>query len=249
MSEPLAAGRLDTYSKRARLAPAMLVILPVELGFIPWFGLHQLPFVFVAVLAGAGITILFAEIVRDLGKRHENDLFRTWGGSPTLDLLRHRGNLGNPQTRLRYHQSLSQLIPGASIPTPESELDNPQRADETYESCVHFLREQTRNRSDFPLVFAENASYGFRRNMFGLRKIGTASAFLGLALSASALGSLWNTNGRWEVAAIVGLANAGLVVFWATWVTPNWVRRSAIAYAERLIGACELLTKQHSKRR
>jgi hypothetical protein len=86
--------------------------------------------------------------------------------------------------------------------------------------------------------------------MFGLRKIGTVSAFLGLALSASALGSFWNTsNGRWEVAAIVGLVNAGFVVFWAIFVTPNWVRRSAVAYAERLMGTCELLTKQHSDRR
>ena len=45
------------------------------------------------------------------------------------------------------------------------------------------LREATRDTSRFPLVFAENANYGFRRNLWGLRPIGTGVAVVLLLFS------------------------------------------------------------------
>ena len=48
----------------------------------------------------------------------------------------------------------------------------------TYDSAARWLRKATRDRRQFNLVFTENVSYGFRRNLFGVRWIGGLVALL-----------------------------------------------------------------------
>ena len=67
---------------------------------------------------------------------------------------------------------------GYPLPTQQEEEACPAWADTKYEEAVTALREATRDTSRFPLVFAENANYGFRRNLWGLRPIGTTIAVL-----------------------------------------------------------------------
>ena len=64
----------------------------------------------------------------------------------------------------------------ATLFLPRKRVADPEWADTKYEEVVTSLREATRDTSRFPLVFAENANYGFRRNLWGLRPIGTAVA-------------------------------------------------------------------------
>src|SRR5205814_9836356 len=125
--------------------------------------------------------LVLAQFTRDAGKRVEPELFALWGGSPTTRLLRHR-DASNRTTLERWHGRLRMLMETVRIPTQAEEAADPQGADQVYQSCVAFLKERTRDHSKFALVFAENCSYGFRRNTWGLRRIGISSTLVGMVV-------------------------------------------------------------------
>ena len=143
------------------------------------------------------------------------------------------------------------------LPTEQEEEACPERADAKYGEAVTSLREATRDRARFPLVFAENANYGFRRNLWGLKPIG-ASIAVALALVSWAL-LLLTVWGRpwpdpwWDVFAnpdsvavirlVVAGANTMFAVFWLFWVKPSWVKVVANAYAKQLMEAVQTLRR------
>ena len=121
---------------------------------------------------------------RDAGKAKEPGLFTRWGGAPATRLLRHRSSANRVLLRRRHHK-LRGLLPDVHIPTVEEEVADPARADETYEACVQFLRDSTRPREQFPMVFQANCEYGFRRNFWGMKPLGVALA-VGSAVAIAA---------------------------------------------------------------
>ena len=75
---------LDTYTRRARLQPALLAALPIGVAVLAWFpkGFTEWG-VFAGLLTSAGVTALLARLARIRGKRLESKLFVLWGGKPT----------------------------------------------------------------------------------------------------------------------------------------------------------------------
>lgn len=72
---------LDPYSRRARLQPALLAILPLALALLAWYPSEARTLGFVwAIVVSAGGTALLAQIARERGKRLEKELFDSWGG-------------------------------------------------------------------------------------------------------------------------------------------------------------------------
>ena len=67
---------------------------------------------------------------------------------------------------------------GYPLPDHQDEETCSAWADTKYEEVVRSLREATRDTSRFPLVFAENVNYGYRRNLWGLRPFGTPIAVI-----------------------------------------------------------------------
>ncbi len=240
----LLADVTDSYARRARLMPVLLVVLPVGLALAAWFPEERAGWGVLAGLAAAGgLVALFAEVGRDRGKKKERELFQRWSGTPTTRLLRHGDGALNPVTRSRYHRQLAALIPHLALPTADDERADPTAADQVYDSCVHFLRERTRDRARFALVFAENVSYGFRRNLWAMRAAGLTLAVLGTALCAMRVGLDWRgTSTVLPVPAGALLANAALLALWLLRITPAWVRIPADGYAERLLAACDILS-------
>ena len=233
---------MDPYVRGARLQPALLVALPVALGVLCWFPDAS---VFAGTLWGlvawCGGTALIAQVARDAGKRKETDLYARWGGKPTTRLLRHNDS-DNPVLLQRRHDKLRRLLPDTRIPTAEEEVADPVRADQSYDACIHFLRNSTRSRERFPLVFQANCDYGFRRNLWGMKPLGATLAIA----SALAIGARLYL----DVHLDIGLEPARLVsagvtlvlgVGWLFWFTASWVQLTADAYAERLLGALEEL--------
>ena len=144
---------------------------------------------------------------------------------------------------------------GSPLPTREEEETCPAQADTRYEEVVTSLREATRDRDRFPLVFAELANYGFRRNLWGLRPIG-ASVAVALALVSwtSLLLTIWGRpwpDPWWNILAApdstavirlaVASANTIFAVFWTFWVRPSWIKTVADAYAMRLMESVQTL--------
>src|SRR5258708_1403854 len=158
----------DHYSFRARLQPALLTLLPAALGVFAWTGPGEKWVSALWTLFGtAGGTYFLAMVARNRGKQIEPALWRSWGGAPTTQLLRHSGS-ANPVMRERWHKYLSRLL-SKSFPTPEDETGDPVSADNLYAAGVKILIDKTRDTKAYPLVYKENVQYGFCRNLYAMR--------------------------------------------------------------------------------
>lgn len=232
---------LDTYTRRARLKPALIVIFPFVLSVLFFFP-NELTLLSILVSLGlfCGGTAVLAQTGRDLGKQKEPDLFSTWeGGKPTTCLLRHR-TATNKIMLERQHRKLQSLLPDLKIPSASEEADAPELADETYEACVAFLRSSTRDKEKFSLVFEENCNYGFRRNLWGMKPIGVSTSIFGLLVSVWAIARNYLAgNSISSLSLITGIASLILLSLWLVLFTPSWVKVTADAYARQLVESCE----------
>lgn len=234
---------LDAYTFRARLQPALIAAAPLPIALATaypggpdwWTPLWTL-------LVTSGATALLAELARDRGKRREEALFRRWGGKPTTLRLRHR-NAKNAALVQRYHRKLMELRPDLCLPDANEETARPLEADERYDAAAALLREETRDRHRFPLVFEELCSYGFRRNLWGLKPLGLAAVALALSLTGAAFAA--HLRGMTEVALPPVLAGIGLHLLlslvWVFRITPDWPKPAAYSYADALLAAIERL--------
>jgi hypothetical protein len=234
---------VDKYTYQARLMPTLVAFAPLGFAFGVWSvqetALWKL---FIALFASLGFATILAQLGRDLGKRKELSLFNQWGGKPTTRLLSHRFSRLDQLTLKRYHAKLRATIPDLKIPEQKDEMQNPTDALKIYESCALFLRERTRDRKNFPLVFSENVNYGFRRNLWAWKPFGISFALIGLTSCVLFLVFRWH-GVRFELlfAAGTGALSAALLLLWVFVFKPSWVCIAAEAYADRLIGSLDSL--------
>ena len=228
----------DTYSLQARLFPALLALLPGAIGVFAWTGPADRGLLWLwTVIGTAGGTYLLAALARNSGKQLEPKLWESWGGAPTTQLLRHTGG-ANAVMRQRWHDGLSKLV-GKAFPTAEQEAADPVAADICYVAGVTHLINHTRDVKKFPLLFKENISYGFCRNLYGLRRVGITLSIVGLVLSAIAIA--FAIRGGTSVG-ISGACAALCVLFLFIWVFrvhPSLIRTPAFGYADRLMECIE----------
>ena len=234
---------LDEYTRNARLKPAFLVILPIALTLaVLGFKQSATEGTLFGLASSLGFTFLLSQLVRDSGKARELWLFEKWGGKPSIAMLRHSDPRLNVNTRGRYHKRLSAMLPEAILPSAEQEKANPAEADASYASCGDYLLSKTRDKDRFQLLFQENVSYGFRRNLWAMKPAGVAISILSLvalafvtSLEARANAVPWFAN--MTAIAIVSL----LLTWWVLRITPGWVKIVADAYAVRLLASIDEL--------
>jgi hypothetical protein len=239
----------DPYNRRARLFPGITITLPISILAVvlvttkpAWWS------AVVLVLGASGVSYLGAQLVRTAGKGKEQALWDSWGGAPTTQALRFTG-ASNPGQVQRRHKQLVQLFPDLSMPDESAESADPGQADQDYKTAINALIERTRDASDFPRVFDELCQYGFRRNLWGCRKVGLWISALGLAITVT-LGALTLANVINASLLGIGLSAAIdilLLIVLIFIVQKAWVRQAADAYADRLLGSLEILTKAKAK--
>lgn len=242
---------LDPYERKARLAPALLALVPAVGVVFLIYGLDWRPkSAFVGFLASAGVFYLLASIAREFGKRIEDDLFAQWGGKPTTQLLRHRDRVIDPVTKQRYHRFLSSRI-DTEFPNADDERKNSDAADHIYAAATRWLLEKTRDTKRFPLLFAENVAYGFRRNCLGLKPLALVIAVASAALVFLSAGIADRRGVHWGLLHLVSInAWASLAIsliacaVWLLFVTPRTVRTAAFSYADMLLRACDALAQK-----
>lgn len=239
----------DSYSRVARLYPSLLAFAPILWSalalfpsFLESFG-HGAAFVTVA----ACIFYFFSSLSRSLGKRAEPKLLSRWDGWPTTTLLRHRDTSIDTHTKARYHRSLEAMT-GLVFPTLEKERLEPKHADDVYRSATKKLIEQRRG-TQYALLHGENASYGFRRNLYGLKPLAVVEAVILIALAAFAW---WLVTP--EPITRVGIAQSVTTypyfpvliaadlfyIFLWLWVTPHFVHQAAQEYGEALLRTLDI---------
>lgn len=230
----------DAYTRKARIAPAVLLAIPAAALLVAGAISPETVLRVVGVFLGA-IGILIAVLVREAGRRIQPRLWESWGGPPTMIRLRWRDG-GVAAAVARLHQRI-EAVTGEALPDEQAEAEDPDEADRRYDEVVGVLRERTRDATVFPLVAAENADYGFRRNTLGLRSLGIAFSVLGMlvgvAFIALGSGSSSRTSHWVPAAGVCGLC----LIFWLAVVNDGWVRKAAENYADRLLGAVDSLTR------
>ena len=124
------------------------------------------------------------------------------------------------------------------MPSLVDETDDPKNAQDDRLLAVRWLLEHTRPQSEASLLLNENISYGFARNLLGLKPLGiavTAAVTLGSAYflydlevgsTAFVLGTL-----------LCGAAFIGLLM-WAFLVTKSSVAHASQVYAEKILSLC-----------
>ncbi len=237
----------NDYVRRARLYPAMIVVLPLALAAICIFPSISSLSILLTCVGYCGLSLLIAELGRDGGKALEPSLFENWGGKPTTQLLRHSDTRLDPQTTARYHANLTALIPRLALPSAVQESNNPTGADDVYESCTKFLRERTRDKTQFPLVYSENVSYGFRRNLLGMKGAGIAVSIVSLLMTITTAILRFEPDAIPDVPAVATIIIAFIAVWWILRITPMWVSTPAFAYAEQLLAATDTLAPQANR--
>lgn len=234
-------GFLDAYSIRARLFPAIIAAAPaiaLAAVFLFWeaFQLQG------AIAAVALSVLLFAlsDLARRQGRRIEPRLIQDMGGSPSTTLLRFRDPSLDQGTKERTHAFLAAKL-DAPVPTAEAETANPDVADVFYSREAAWLREHTRDKTTFRLLLEENTTYGFRRNLLGLKVPGLV--LNGLVVLAC-LWFIWppelssSSTQKFLPVLVIAALHA---VYLAAFVTRQSVYEASRTYARQLILSAETL--------
>jgi hypothetical protein len=255
------AQMFDGYGRQARLFPGLLTIFPPLLAvfaWFPWLLLSSIGATLLTVATSCGLLYALGSYARTKGRRIEPSLRKAWGGWPTTIILRHRDSHLDRHTRQRYLSFLGSAVPDLpAFPTAEQEAVDPSGADAVYDSAIVWLKEMARGK-DFSMVHRENAQYGFRRNLRGLKPVGII--ICGLTLAASACAIVYSNPGffnllqkhdwRMAIGALVPLGpavlsamavNAAAIIIWVFVVTRQWVWEAGVQYATALLSACDTI--------
>jgi beta-lactamase superfamily II metal-dependent hydrolase len=243
-------GLFDEYALRARLAPTLVVVVIPVMGFLCWLPTFSTTQLTLAAALSTVLVAIFSQIGRDQGKALQPKLYAAWGGQPSVQLLRHRPRLLAKETRERYRHKLESLTPPVRLPSEIEEIADPDGADVRYDSLCLFLRDTTRSKSAYPLVFAENVNYGFRRNLLGMKRAGIALTLAGAvsAVLATILGMKPDGFDLPPVPAVAAVLNAVLLSWWIVRINSEWVRlRRTIGRCMRLDSGGNVATEVHAR--
>lgn len=243
----------DGYDLKARIYPALLTVLPGLATLLAWHpGLltSNAGAAVLTIINTGGLLYLLAELSRSQGQRAQKRLLVTWGVMPTTQMLRHADGSLDAEVKARYHQHLGGRL-GRPLPTAEEERADPTAADKRYGSAVLWLMEQCRGPAHF-LVLNENTSYGFRRNLYGLKRIGIAVCLASLVIVALVLVDRYPAQMPVRLTTVIATAQTlspvqvgaiGLCLIvllgWLFVVRAGWVLEAGKLYARRLLAACD----------
>jgi len=226
---------IDQYSLKARVYPLLITLFPILILGLSFSIKYD---TIITSLSSVGIislfTYLFSQLGRDLGKKKEKELWRKWGGAPTNIIMQDSGYI-DKITRDRYFAKLETLCP----------LENKDEIENKLKFWTKFLISKTRDTQKFNLLFKENISYGFRRNLFGLKPIGLTVVVIALIFNI-VIGTDWPLKFE-ELSPNWLIPNSGLFIlflFWLLVVNANWVKIPAFGYAERLFESVENLEQK-----
>lgn len=237
---------LDPYTLRARLSPAIIAAAPAFAAvalLTSWtqFSLSNT----IATTGLIALLLALSDIARRRGKQIEPSIYADLGGMPSISMLRHRDTeIFDAATKARYIAFIANQT-GEAAPTEVAENADPAAADTFYARCGHWLRENTRNTKKFNILFNENVTYGFRRNLLGLKWPALAMNLLVVVLSgwilyrgAVPFQDIQNVEGRLTVVFVVAVLHASYI---GLGVTRTAVAEAAKSYGRQLILSCETL--------
>lgn len=234
----------DTYAIRARLFPAILGAAPALAALLLLISWKNVELSNLAATAGVLVLIYaLSDWARKAGKKIEPRIYESMGGKPSVTMMYRSDTSIDAPSKDRYRVFLARKV-GQQAPTAKDEADNPVAANGFYELTGTWLRENTRDTRKFPILFNELATYGFRRNLLGMK---WAALGLNAVVVTICVGLLWP---RWPINTSDAMTSNILMVFIVTvlhalyflfLVTQDSVKAAARTYARQLILSSEML--------
>lgn len=231
----------DGYTVRARIVPALIAGLP-SLAFlfvtVPWdsFSLSN------AIVLTMGFILLyaFADLARSRGKKVEAKL-----NTRQTPELWHRADRRIPQISKDIYRAFIARVLNHPAPTEQDELNDLESADDFYLSAGNWLRDATRDSAKFKILYDELLTYGYRRNLLGLKPIALAmNALVATALIAlfyirpSYFYDLNHADVKFYTLVLTTLCHS---LYMILAVNKNGVKEASGTYGQQLILSCELL--------
>ena len=235
----------DNYTLKARFYPVIILFLPLIItGIFYSFEFKSIIHLLSSLGLVGALTYLFSQLGRDKGKLMEPLLWKRWGGAPSTQIMRFRDTHIDKYTKKRYHDKMQTLCSISVIPNPTLEANSPTDCDEVYLAWTKYLISHTRDETKFTLLLKDNTSYGFRRNLWGLKGISIVFILLLIILNYLFWAikiSVWNPVSFPDSFMYSQSALIAVLFFWIFVITSNWVKIPAFSYAERLFEASEVL--------
>jgi hypothetical protein len=215
-----------------------VVAFSLFLAISAWIPFAQWP----VKLIGGGVFLalgafVLAQLARDAGKAIEGPLWTSWGGPPTVRMLRHRDPTIAPGSKVLLHRHLIELGIVDWLPSEAEERGDPARADAAYLTCADWLRRKAlelKSEAPFDIVHSENIWYGFRRNILGIKRYGLIIWSFALIIAGAAF-----FFSRQPLIEFFGIIFVGAYLIFA--VTEAAMKRAADEYSKRLLDAAQSL--------
>lgn len=232
--------KFDKYTLFARLFPAIIAAAPAIA--LAWAVIAAKEIKLVQAIAGTALTVLlmvFADVARRRGKAIEPRLIERTGGLPSVTMLRHRDTTFDAATKARMQAFLAEKL-SEPAPTAEQEAAAPEIADDFYARAGNWLRENTRSKKKFDILFNENITYGYRRNLFALK---WPALILNVLIVIGSAAYLWLQLGPLDLLPVFAIAflHATYLAIFST--------RSAVEEASRLYARQLLLSTESAELR
>ncbi|WP_346295752.1 hypothetical protein LRC39_22945 [Rhodopseudomonas sp. P1] len=232
---------LDSYALKARYYPALLATIPalVALAIV----ISRAKFSLTTGIASLAIPVLVfaaADIARRVGKRLEEKIYAESGGKPSVTMMRYSDGTLDAASKEGYRAFYASKI-NQPIPAEEAEKANVKADDAFYERGGAWLRENTRGKK-FGVLLAENITYGYRRNLLGLKwpALLTNAALISLCGYFLYKKGELNTDDETTIALLIVVALAVVhSLFMAFSVSKQSVIEASRQYARQLILSCE----------
>ena len=236
---------IDRYVLGARVAPVVVVALSLFLAVSAWIPFSEWPIKLLGGSAVLGIgAFVLAQVSRDAGKAIEGPLWASWGGPPTMQMLRHRDQTVEAGSKTLLHRKLAALQIVDRLPTPGEEIADPVEADAQYRTCADWLRRKAlelKAKAPFDIVHSENIAYGFRRNLLGIRPYGLT--VFAASIITTIIAFFFHRDPYVELG---GVTLVGAYLLFA--VNSEAVKRAAYDYSRRLLDAAQSLPDSPPKK-
>lgn len=202
----------DRYELKARVLPAMMMVVPAALVVGTTIMPRGWMVVAATVMVDTGLAVPLAEFVRHRGRSAQVRLWDRWGGSPLASFLATESTGPGESARLKAVAALETACGFDSVLGGSAGFE---RLADTARLLVH-------QRTNNAVVAGENRTYGFYRNLYGVRMHALVVSWL----SALAL----------TVAGSPLAVPAALWGGWIVWLSrESQVRRAATMYASGVV--------------
>lgn len=231
----------DPYERKARLFPALIVVLPIVIlvmslnpvgeGWVTKF--------LSAGIVGGTLVLALAHLASAAGNRFSDRFWKKRDGLPTQRWLRRSDNSHSTQQKQQWYAAIKKLT---GLDIPAAVASTPSEEEAIISDAVRQLRYRIRGKAEAKMVDKHNEEYGFARNLAGLRWLLLGSSLLGIIACASA----W----AYRHGSVAGCALEACLFLYAvvmfSWL-PGYVERCGNRYAESLLSLRVLSATKTSK--